>query len=113
MEEEKKDTPPPILDQLKEYAETQIKLAKYDAIDKSSKFLGGLIVDLIVMIGFVLTFLFLSFALAFYLSRVLNSHYAGFGCVAGLYLLGAIILIFTKDKVQKPLANFFIRKFFQ
>jgi|SRR5581483_7288642 len=111
--EEKKETQPPLIDQLKEYAETQIKLAKYEAIDKSAKFLGSLIIDLIVLIGFVLTFLFLSFALAFYLSRVFNSHYAGFGCVAGLYLLTAIMLIVFKEKVQRPLANFFIRKFFQ
>jgi hypothetical protein len=111
--EEKKETQPPLIDQLKEYAETQIKLAKYEVIEKSSKFIGSLIIDLIVLIGFVLTFLFLSFALAFYLSRVFNSHYAGFGCVAGLYLLMAIILIVFKDKVQRPIANFFIRKFFQ
>jgi ABC-type sugar transport system permease subunit len=111
--EEQKETPPPIIDQLKEYAETQIKLAKYEAIDRSSKFLASFITDMVVAVVFVLTFLFLSFALAFILSRWLGSNWAGFGCMAGIYLIIAIIIILLKDKVQKPLINLFIRKFFQ
>jgi len=111
--EEQKETPPPIIDQLKEYAETQIKLAKYEAIDRSSKFLASFITDMVVAVVFVLTFLFLSFAMAFILSRWLGSNWAGFGCMAGIYLIIAIIIILLKDKVQKPLINLFIRKFFQ
>jgi len=30
--EDTKETPPPLVDQLKEYAETRIKLAKYQAM---------------------------------------------------------------------------------
>ncbi len=111
--EEQKETPPPIIDQLKEYAETQIKLAKYEAIDRSAKFLASFVTDMVVAVVFVLTFLFLSFAMAFILSRWLGSNWAGFGCMAGIYLIIAIIIILLKDKVQKPLINLFIRKFFQ
>ncbi|WP_426669889.1 phage holin family protein [Mucilaginibacter sp. McL0603] len=111
--EEQKETPPPIIDQLKEYAETQIKLAKYEAIDRSAKFLASFITDMVVALAFVLTFLFLSFALAFILSRWLGSNWAGFGCMAGIYLIIAIIIILLKDKMQQPLINLFIRKFFQ
>jgi ABC-type sugar transport system permease subunit len=112
MEEEKKETPPPILDQLKEYAETQIKLAKYEAIDRSSKFMASVITDIIIAVIFVLAFLFLSFALAFVLSGLLGSHWAGFGCMAGLYVIVALIIIWKKDKIEAPLINLFIRKFF-
>ena len=111
--EEQKETPPPIIDQLKDYAETQIKLAKYEAIDRSSKFLASFVTDMVVAVVFVLTFLFLSFAMAFILSRWLGSNWAGFSCMAGIYLIIAIIIILLKDKVQKPLINLFIRKFFQ
>ena len=91
--EEQKETPPPIIDQLKEYAETQIKLAKYEAIDRSSSFLAGFITDMIVAVSFVLTFLFLSLAAAFALSNLLCSYWAGFGCMALIYLVIAIIII--------------------
>ena len=111
--EEQKQTPPPIIDQLKEYAETQIKLAKYDAIDKGSKFLASFITDMVVAVAFVLTFLFLSLALAFLLSTWLGSYWAGFGTMSGFYLLVAIIIMLAKDKIQKPLIDMFIKKFFQ
>lgn len=113
MEEEKKDTPPPpILDQLKEYAETQIKLAKYEAIDRSSKFMASFITDIIVAGIFVLAFLFISFALAFVLSALLGSHWAGFACMGGIYIIVALILIWKKGKIEAPLVNLFIKKFF-
>lgn len=110
--EDEKEKLPPIIDQLKEYVETRIKLAKYDAIDKSTSVLASMITDVIVAISLILTFLFLSFALAFYLSGLFHSYVAGFGCVALLYLIIAVIIILAKDKLQKPLANLFIRKLF-
>jgi magnesium-transporting ATPase (P-type) len=110
--EEKKDTPPPIIDQLREYVETRLKLAKLEAIDKSTSVLASMVTDIIVVISLILTFLFLSFAFAFYLSSLLKSYALGFGCVAVLYLLIAIIIILAKDKLQKPLVNLFIKKLF-
>jgi len=110
--EAEKETPPPIIDQLKEYAETQIKLAKYDAIDRSSKFLASFITDMVVGVAFVLTFLFLSLAIAFGLSSLFHSYWAGFGCMAGIYLIIAIIIILVKGKIQQPLINLFVKKFF-
>lgn len=111
--EDQKQTPPPIIDQLKEYAETQIKLAKYEAIDKGAKFLASFVTDMVVAVAFLLTFLFLSFSLAFLLSTWLGSYWAGFGCTAGLYLLIAIVIKLAKGKIQKPLIDMFIKKFFQ
>jgi len=111
--EAEKETPPPLIDQLKDYAETRLKLAKYEAIDKSTSVLASMVTDVIVAISFILTFLFLSFALAFYLSGLFNHSYAsGFGCVALLYLIIAFIIILTKEKLQKPLVNLLIKKLF-
>ena len=111
--EEQKEKLPPIIDQLKDYVETRIKLAKYEAIDGSAKFLASFITDIVVAIAFVLTFLFLSLSIAFMLSNVFHSYWAGFGCMAGIYLIIAIIIILMKDKIQQPLINLFIKKFFK
>jgi len=110
--EEKKDAVPPLFDQLKDYADTQIKLAKYDAIDRSSKFMASFITDMIVGVIFVLAFLFISFAIAFVLSELLHSRWGGFGCMGGIYIIIALIIIWQKDKIQAPLVNLFIKKFF-
>lgn len=111
--EDQKEKLPPIIDQLKDYVETRIKLAKYEAIDGSAKFLASFITDMVVAVAFVLTFLFLSLALAFLLSNLLHSYWAGFGCMAGLYLIIAIIIILIKDRIQQPLIDLFIKKFFK
>lgn len=111
--EEPKEQLPPIIDQLKEYVETRIKLAKYEAIDRSSKVFASMVVDIIIAISAILTFLFLSFTLAFYLSHLLGSYWQGFGCTALLYLLIAVGLGMAKGKLQEPIANSFIKKMFK
>jgi Putative Actinobacterial Holin-X, holin superfamily III len=111
--EAQKDTPPPIIDQLKEYAETRLKLAKYEAIDRSTAVIASMITDVIVAITLILTFLFLSFSFAFYLSHVLGSYWQGFGCTAILYLIIAIIIILIKDKLRQPIINLFLKRLFK
>ncbi len=113
-QKEKETPPPPIIDQLKDYAETQIKLAKLEAIDRSATFLASFVADMIIAGVFLLTFLFLSFAVGFLLStQVFHSYAAGFGCMGGIYFVIAVFFILLKDKLQIPLTNLFIKKFFK
>ncbi len=112
MEEAKKETPP-IIDQLKEYAETRIKLAKYQAVEGGASLAASIIADVVTIISMVLAFIFASFTLAFYLSDVLHSYWMGFGCVALLYLIIAIAIKVNKKNLEKPIINAFIRKIFK
>ncbi|MEN0052901.1 MAG: phage holin family protein [Mucilaginibacter sp.] len=114
--EPKKDTPPPIppiVDQLKEYAETRFKLLKYEAIEGGTSILASVITDVITVISMVFAFVFASFTLAFYLADVLGSLWEGFGCVALIYLLIAIVIKLNKERIEKPLINIFIQKIFK
>ncbi|OYX93779.1 MAG: hypothetical protein B7Y76_11380, partial [Sphingobacteriia bacterium 35-40-5] len=68
----------------------------------------------LVLVLTVLAFLFGSLALGFYLSEVLNNTYGGFLIVAGIYLLGAVILNSIKEKyLEKRIINLVIEKFFK
>jgi hypothetical protein len=111
--EEKKETPPPLIGQLKEYVETRIKLAKLQAIDGSSRVAASLIADFAVVITLVLSFVFASLTLAYYLSDVLGTNWMGFGCVAILYLLIALVMKLNKKRIERPIANEFIQKIFK
>lgn len=116
MEEEKKapqPPQPPIIDQLKEYAETRFKLSKYKVIEKSTSVIASLVRDVVTIMALVLTFLFASFTLALFLGEVFHSYWKGFGCVALLYLLFAIIIMSAKKSFEKPIINVFIKKIFQ
>lgn len=112
MEEEKQPAQS-LIDQLKEYVETRIKLAKLQAIEGSSTVFASLITDALIAITIMLGFLFATFTLALYLGHVLGAHWMGFGCVAVLYLLVALIIRFNRKNFEKPIANAFIKKLFR
>jgi Putative Actinobacterial Holin-X, holin superfamily III len=113
MEEAKKETPPPILDQLKEYAETRIKLGKYQAIEGGSKVAASLIADAVIVISLVLAFIFASCTLAFFLGQLFGATWIGFGCVSLIYLIIALIIRYKKPGIEKRLTNEFVQKIFK
>jgi protein-S-isoprenylcysteine O-methyltransferase Ste14 len=113
MEPEKAETTRPIVDQLKEYAETRFKLIKYEAIERSTTIVADVIIGIVVVISMVLTFLFASFTLALFLADVLHSYWQGFGCVALIYLLIAVILMAAKRGFEKSIVNGMIKKLFK
>jgi hypothetical protein len=113
MEEKKEKDLEDLFFDAKAYIDTRIEYTKLSAVEKGSKIFADLITSAAVIICFVLAFLFASFTLALYLSTVLGSYAAGFGCVAGIYLLLSIIVYLTKNKyIEKHLINLFIRKYF-
>jgi hypothetical protein len=113
MEDKNETTTPPIIDQLKEYAETRIKLAKYQAIDGVTTITASIIADVVAIISMLLAFIFASFTLAFYLGSLFNATWIGFGCVALLYLIVALVIKYKKQSLEKPIINAFIQKIFK
>ena len=113
MEEPEVD-PQIIIEKVKEYIQVRTELTVLSAVDKGSQLFAGLLIAGLVLILTVLAGLFGSFALGFYLSEVLNNTYGGFLIVAGLYLLGAIILNSIKAKfLEKRIINLVIEKIFK
>ena len=113
MEPKKDIPPPPIIDQLKEYAETRIKLAKYQAIESGSTIAASVVAGLVSIICMVFAFVFASFTLAFFLADVFKSFWAGFGCVALIYLLIAIVVKYNKTAMEALVANKIIQNIFK
>ena len=113
MEEPEID-PKNIIDKVKEYIHIQTELSVLSAVDKGSKLFAGLLTDGLVLIFIALAGLFGSFALGFYLSEVLKNTYGGFLIVAGIYLLGAILLNSVKENyLEKRIINLMIEKIFK
>lgn len=112
MEEQKEQQqqPPSFIDQLKEYAETRIKLAKYQAVDTGTSVISNIVTGLILVIALLFLLVFVSFTLAFFLADVLESVWQGFGCVTLIYLIVALILNGKKESIGKTIANKLIDK---
>ena len=109
--ENNKDEKPGLTDQLKQYIETRIKLARYQAIEKGTSFFANLMTEAFVMICIGITLFFATITLALFLGSVMHSYWEGFGCVTLLYLFTAMIISNTKRKYIEPrIVNFLVRK---
>ncbi len=113
MEEQKEKDIGDLFSDAKEYVEVRVEHIRLSAVEKGAKIFADLITNGAVIMCFMLAFLFGTFTLALYLSDVFGNYTRGFGCVAGIYVLLAIIVYLTKDKyMEQGLVNLFIRKYF-
>ena len=96
------------------YVEQKIELGKLTAIDKGSKlgakFISGLMLGVLAFFAL----LFISLMLAYYFSQLFQSYFAGFGLMAGLYLmLFMIVLLARRQLIEKPIINSIIKTIFE
>ena len=101
-----------IIQTIKSLVETRIELVKSDIQDQLVGILSRLI--LLILIGSILLVsgLFLSLSLAFYISQVTQSPYLGFLVVALCYLVVVVFLYFTKDSIGfQQQFNAFLKQF--
>jgi uncharacterized protein YacL len=101
-----------IIQTIKSLIETRIELVKSDIQDQLVGILSRLI--LLILIGSIglVSGLFLSLSLAFYISQVTQSPYLGFLVVALCYLVVVVFLYFTKDSQGfQQQFNAFLKKF--
>jgi len=100
------------VDDVKEYIDLRMQLVQLNVSEKVSVALAGLITTGTAVIFFVLCFIFGSFALSYMLGNVLHNTAAGFGVLAGFYLiLGLIVLKMGKGSLKMKIINAFIKEF--
>ncbi len=103
-------------DLLKKYVSDRIALVKLLAIEKVSTIAAGVAAGVVLAILGLFFLVFLSITLGFFLAGLLSSNTAGFGIVAGFYLLLIIIIIAFGKKIfgnmvtKKIIQNSFKKK---
>lgn len=111
---EQNKTNPPIIEQIKEYIETRIRLVKYKVIDQATGIIASIIAYSILAVLGLFILVFLSITLALFLGSLIGSYWAGFGCVTLLFIILAVLVLVLKAKyIEAPLIGFFITKFFK
>lgn len=103
-------------DLLKKYISDRITLVKLLAIEKVSTIAAGIVSGVILLVLVLFFLVFASITLGFFLAHLLDSNTAGFGIVAGIYLLLLIIIIAFGKKMfgnlvtKKIIQNSFKKK---
>lgn len=102
-----------LISNLTGYVETKIELVKVEAKEELSKGLSKALFAFIVAFVFAIVLVFLSAGIALLLSQYWGPL-AGFGIVAGFYVIIGIVLIVLRDnikhKLEKELRNTLSKK---
>jgi len=113
MQENKEKSIGELYEDAKGYVDTRVEYTRLYLVEKVSKIFADMVTNAAVAICFILAFLFGTFTLALFLSDVLGSYARGFGCVAVIYILLALIVYYTKERyIEKAIINFTIRNYF-
>lgn len=100
-----------VIQKAKEYIKNWKKLSKLVLIERIATVMSGLILDFLMVLLGLITFFFLSIALALYLAESTGSYALGFLLTSGIYLIIIIIIALLKTKIENLLINLSIRKF--
>jgi sterol desaturase/sphingolipid hydroxylase (fatty acid hydroxylase superfamily) len=91
------------------YAQTTLKLCKYEAIYKLADTFSTLAVKLSIAFVAVMFLMLANIGLSLWIGQLMGHHYYGFFVVAFVYLCLAILLHFFRDQwIKKPVSNFII-----
>ena len=104
------------VDSLKQYVNDRITLIRLQAIEKVSTVAAGVASGIVLSVLGLFFLVFLSITLGFLFASWLGSNAAGFGIVAGIYLLLIIIIVVFGKKIfgnlvtKKIIQNSFKKK---
>lgn len=94
-----------------EYAETQLLLLKYKAVDTGAEVASSLISRLSVILLVATFLLILNIGIALWIGHLLGQTYYGFFIVAGFYGVASLIIyLFRHQWLKQPLNNLLVRK---
>lgn len=105
-----------IKDRFQAYVTDRLTLVKLQAVEKISVAVAAIISGVLLLVFGLFLLIFISITLGFLFSRWLDSYAAGFGIVAGIYLLLILIVAFFGKKLfgnavtSKLIQNFLKKK---
>lgn len=102
---------PGLFEKAGEYAQTQIKLLKYRAVDTGAEVVSSVISKLVVILLLVFFVAMLNIGVALWIGHMLGYTFYGFFIVAGFYgLLSLIFSAFGGKWIKLPMTDMIIRK---
>jgi len=103
-----------LTDDVSELFELYYRLAVLTATEKASSAVSASVTGIIVLFLTMFTLLFAGLALGWYLGEKLNSMLAGYGIIAGIFLLMlGLTLLFRKSYLFPWIRNTIIKKVYE
>jgi hypothetical protein len=98
---------------IKEYIQTEIELIKLNFAEKLSKILSNFLAIIILIWILLLSILFASISLAFFIGEKIGKMSVGFFIVSLIYLLIAMVSWYLRERfIRIPILNGILRQLF-
>lgn len=97
---------------LEDFAESNIELLKYKAIDKITDGVSSMISGSLIVLVFLVFILFLSAGAALWLGEIYGKIYYGVFIVSGIYGVIGICLYLLRNKIKQNINDTIISKTF-
>jgi energy-coupling factor transporter transmembrane protein EcfT len=99
---------------IEEYVEDRMLLLRLQLTEKAAKLTPFIFIAVIVCFLLLILMLVITFIAGYYISKALNSYGAGFGIIAGFYLLLIIVALYMHKKfLAKYIADKVVKSSFQ
>lgn len=99
-----------LVKKIEDYVQTNIEIAKLQAIDKLATFVSHLFAKIIIFVIVLMVFVMINIGVALCIGECMNMSYIGFFIVACFYILLALILhFFRKPLIKDPILNSIIK----
>jgi uncharacterized membrane protein YqjE len=99
-------------DLVAEYVNNRLKLLKLQAAEKSAKVVALIFTGFTMALIFFFVLLFLSMMAAYFIAEKTGSQFAGFGIVAGFYVVVFAVVILLRKKYDRYISDLVVRIFF-
>ena len=100
-----------IISKAGELLETKSEILKLRAVDKISETVSSVITIIAIVMLAGVSFIIISFGIAYWIGSELGNLHYGFFIVGGFYVIAGLILFFAKDKlIKSPLRDIIIDK---
>jgi hypothetical protein len=106
-------THPAIVEQIKRYAEVQLKLIKLKVIGKTISIIAEIFADLMVALWFVFTLFWLNITIALFAGQLLGSTREGFALVSIFDVAIVIAVKIIKINFKNLFTKLFIQRVFR
>lgn len=94
-----------------DYLETRVELVKLQTVHKITDVVSSLVSRFIIVTIVILMVVVLNTGIAIWLGEILGKMYYGFFCVAGFYLLLAVVLAAVRHSwLKKSIGNKLVKK---
>jgi uncharacterized membrane protein YqjE len=99
-------------DEVADYVNNRLELAKLQTVEKSARLVALIFTGFTMALVFFFVLMFVSMMVAYLIAEKTGSMFAGFGIVTAFYIVAFVVVILLRKRYDKYISDLVVRIFF-